>query len=222
MHLLKSLKHPNVIHFISAWINKRKEEVVFITEIVTGGSLKRYDDDNERVKFVFLSSYLKKIKNPKLKVIKNWCRGILQGLDYLHSMKPNPVIHRDLKCENIFINSNNGEIRIGDLGLATCMSGSFAKSVLGTPHFMAPEMYEEVYGTGVDIYSFGMCLLEMVTQQVPYSECSNAAQIYKKVLTGKKPQSLDLILNEELKSFILNCLKEKDERPSAKELLQSK
>ena len=40
--LLKQLKHPNIIHFINAWINRQKEEVVFITEAVTGGSLKRF------------------------------------------------------------------------------------------------------------------------------------------------------------------------------------
>ena len=51
----------------------------------------------------------------------------------------------------------------------------------GTPEFMAPELYEEEYTELVDVYSFGMCLLEMVTSEYPYSECSNAAQIYKKV-----------------------------------------
>ena len=46
---------------------------------------------------------------------------------------------------------------------------------------MAPELYEEEYNELVDIYSFGMCLLELVTFEYPYSECTNAAQIYKKV-----------------------------------------
>ena len=47
---------------------------------------------------------------------------------------------------------------------------------------MAPEMYEEKgYSEKVDIYAFGMALLEMVTGEYPYSECKNAAQIYKKV-----------------------------------------
>lgn len=144
------------------------------------------------------------------------------ALEYLQSMTPNPIIHRDLKCENIFINSNKGEIRIGDLGLATCMSTSFANSVIGTPHFMAPEMYEEEYDTAVDIYAFGMCLLEMVTLQIPYKECENSAQVFKKVMSGKKPQSIEIIQNEEVKNFILECLKDKDERPTATELLQSK
>ena len=46
---------------------------------------------------------------------------------------------------------------------------------------MAPEMYEENYDESVDVYAFGMCLLEMVTLEYPYMECKNPAQIYKKV-----------------------------------------
>lgn len=92
---------------------------------------------------------------------------------------------------------------------------------LGTPEFMAPEMYEEVYGPSVDIYSFGMCVLEMVTNETPYKECMNPAQIYKKVSKGIKPCSLNQIANEQVRSFISECLKPKDERPSATELLKS-
>lgn len=54
---------------------------------------------------------------------------------------------------------------------------------VGTPEFMAPEVYEESYNELVDIYSFGMCLLEMVTFEYPYSECTHPAQIYKKVIS---------------------------------------
>ena len=131
--MLKNLKHPNIIHFIGTWINKTKEEVVFITEIVTGGSLKSYDEDISLIfKFSLLFfRYLKKIKKPRLKIIKTWCKEILKGLQYLHSQKPYPIIHRDIKCDNIFINSNKGEIRIGDLGLATFLSHSITTSVLG-------------------------------------------------------------------------------------------
>ena len=53
----------------------------------------------------------------------------------------------------------------------------------GTPEFMAPEVYEEEYNELVDIYSFGMCILEMVTFEYPYSECTHPAQIYKKVIS---------------------------------------
>ena len=52
---------------------------------------------------------------------------------------------------------------------------------VGTPEFMAPELYDEEYDDRVDVYSFGMCLLELATLEYPYSECRNAAQIYRKV-----------------------------------------
>ena len=74
-------------------------------------------------------------------------------------------------------------MKIGDLGLATLKNRSFAKSVIGTPEFMAPEMYEEHYDEGVDVYAFGMCMLEMATSEYPYNECKGPAQIYKKVIS---------------------------------------
>lgn len=54
---------------------------------------------------------------------------------------------------------------------------------------MAPELYEEEYNELVDIYAFGMCLLELVTFEYPYVECSNAAQIYKKVISVRHQES---------------------------------
>ena len=188
-------------------MNKEKQELVFITEVVTGGSLKQY---------------LKRVGSPRLKVVKLWCQEILHGLQYLHEQQPNSIIHRDLKCDNIFINSNNGEIRIGDLGLATFMTHSYTSSVLGTPEFMAPELYEEKYDTAVDIWAFGMCVLEMVTQQTPYKECSNPAQIYKKVISGIRPKSLELILDDSLMKFISKCLSKVEDRPSCRDLLEDK
>ena len=52
--------------------------------------------------------------------------------------------------------------------------------------YMAPELYDEAYDEKVDIYAFGMCLLEMLTCEIPYSECTNIGQIYKKVTDGGK------------------------------------
>ena len=56
---------------------------------------------------------------------------------------------------------------------------------------MAPELYDEEYDDRVDVYSFGMCLLELATLEYPYSECRNAAQIYRKVsLVRTRPPGL--------------------------------
>lgn len=54
---------------------------------------------------------------------------------------------------------------------------------------MAPEMYEEKYDESVDVYAFGMCMLEMATSEYPYSECQNAAQIYRRVTSVSLPFS---------------------------------
>lgn len=63
--------------------------------------------------------------------MKKWSRQILEGLSYLHSHDP-PVIHRDLKCDNIFVNGNQGEVKIGDLGLAAILrQARSAHSVIG-------------------------------------------------------------------------------------------
>ena len=202
--MIQKLKHPNIIHFIKAWHNKDREEVIFITEIMTGGSLKQY---------------LKKIRSPHLRVIKQWCKGILSGLQYLHSHKPYPIIHRDLKCDNVFVSSSTGDVRIGDLGLSTFMKASHNKTVLGTPQYMAPELFEERYGPSVDIYAFGMCVLEMVTMATPYSECKTPVEIYRKVTAGVKPKALERVLDSEVKSLIELALSPVDQRPHADELL---
>lgn len=65
---------------------------------------------------------------------------------------------------------------------------------------MAPEVYEEAYNELVDIYSFGMCVLEMVTFEYPYSECNHPVQIYKKVISVRSPS-----LNGHVFFFNLLC-----------------
>ncbi|KAL0457208.1 UNVERIFIED_CONTAM: Serine/threonine-protein kinase WNK1 [Sesamum latifolium] len=165
-----------------------------------------------------LRQYRLKHKRTNIRAIKHWCRQILQGLLYLHSHDP-PVIHRDLKCDNIFINGNQGEVKIGDLGLAAILRKSHAARCVGTPEFMAPEVYEEEYNELVDIYSFGMCILEMVTFEYPYSECTHPAQIYKKVISGKKPDALYKVKDPEVRRFVEKCLATVSDRLSAWELL---
>lgn len=80
--------------------------------------------------FPLSCSYLKRFKVMKIKVLRSWCRQILKGLHFLHTRAP-PIIHRDLKCDNIFITGPTGSVKIGDLGLATLKRASFAKSVIG-------------------------------------------------------------------------------------------
>ncbi|XP_055883695.1 serine/threonine-protein kinase WNK1-like isoform X6 [Biomphalaria glabrata] len=205
--MLKELQHPNILRFFDYWEEEgphRQKIIVLITELMTSGTLK---------------TYLGRFKKLNLKVLKNWCRQILKGLQYLHTRTP-PIIHRDLKCDNIFITGTTGSVKIGDMGLATLKSNSFAKSVIGTPEFMAPEMYEEHYDEAVDVYAFGMCMLEMASSEYPYKECHNPGQIYRKVTTGVHPEALDKVRDPEIHSIIEGCIQtKKEDRLTVKELL---
>lgn len=204
VHLLKSLNHDSIMRSRASWIDVERRTFNFITEMFTSGTLREYR---------------KKYKRVNIRAIKDWARQILEGLDYLHRHDP-PVIHRDLKCDNIFVNGHLGQVKLGDLGLAAILrSTSHAHSVIGTPEFMAPELYEEEYDELVDIYSFGMCVLEMLTSEYPYSECSNPAQIYKKVTSGKLPEAFYRIEDVEARRFVGRCLEKAANRPSARELL---
>ncbi|KAF2284195.1 hypothetical protein GH714_019872 [Hevea brasiliensis] len=175
IHLLKTLKHENIMKFYTSWVDAANRNINFVTEMFTSGTLRHH--------------------NP-------------------------PVIHRDLKCDNIFVNGNQGEVKIGDLGLAAILKKSYAACCVGTPEFMAPEVYEEEYNELVDIYSFGMCVLEMVTFEYPYSECNHPAQIYKKVISGKKPDALYKVKDPEVRQFVEKCLATASSRLSARELLE--
>ncbi|XP_071433721.1 serine/threonine-protein kinase WNK4 isoform X1 [Pithys albifrons albifrons] len=207
VEMLKGLQHPNIVRFYDSWKSTIKGQIciVLVTELMTSGTLK---------------TYLKRFKEMKLKVLQRWSRQILKGLHFLHTRSP-PIIHRDLKCDNIFITGPTGSVKIGDLGLATLKRASFAKSVIGTPEFMAPEMYEEKYDEAVDVYAFGMCMLEMATSEYPYSECQNAAQIYRKVTSGLKPSSFYKVKVPELKEIIEGCIRmDKNERYTIQDLLE--
>jgi len=204
VRLLKSLRNKNIIMLYNAWLDRKTSHVNFITEVCTSGTLREYRQKHRHV---------------SMKALKNWALQILGGLHYLHNHDP-CVIHRDLNCSNIFVNGNSGVLKIGDLGLATTLGNDrCAHTVLGTPEFMAPELYEEDYNELVDIYSFGMCLLEMVTLEIPYSECRSVAQIYKKVSSDIRPAALEKVTNQEMRQFIEKCLAAAPVRPSAAELL---
>lgn len=197
-------KNKFVMNIHNSWINKEKGIVHFISDLAVGGSLR---------------SFLQNIYHVKLKVIKKWALQILEGLDFLHK---NHIIHRDIKSDNIFIRSDTGNIFIGDFGMAKKSPGDKTHSMIGTPEFMAPEIYEEDYNHKVDIYSFGMCLLELLTGEIPYNECTAIPQIWKKVNSGIIPESIDKISDVFGKELILKCINFKwEDRPSIEEIKQN-
>ncbi|KAL6658363.1 hypothetical protein ACP70R_003949 [Stipagrostis hirtigluma subsp. patula] len=205
IQLLRSLQHKHILKLYASWVDKNKGTVNIITELFTSGNLREYRTKHKKV---------------DMKAMRRWAKQILTGLAYLHGQKP-PIIHRDLKCDNIFINGNHGKVKIGDFGLAMVMQQRKTQSIQGTLEFMAPELFGENYNELVDIYSFGMCMLEMVTGECPYSECQGFVQIYKKISEGIKPVALSKVKDAEVRNFIESCLASAPDRLPACELLKS-
>ena len=144
------------------------------------------------------------------------------------------VIHRDLKPDNIFLirrQANPDYVKILDFGLAKLLTGSeglqhrtSSGSVLGTPHYMAPEQCEgRVAVDGrADIYSFGCILFHMVTGDLPFPG-DGFAEVILKHLSEPVPsvRSLNPSVSPAFDKLVLHCLaKNRDYRfQSADELL---
>ncbi len=202
--ILKTLKHQHILHLHDYWQDPQGQHICFITDLMPDGRL---------------HDYVSRLGTVNRSVVKNWSKQILLALDYLHSQSP-PIVHRDLKCDNIFIDSSTANLKLGDFGLSTTKKGHCLSSMIGTPAFMAIEIFDENYTEKIDIYAFGMTLLEIITGQYPYEECNNnPIQVWKQLKAGIKPLSLALIQDPEITQIINLCLESKNQRPSAKHLL---
>lgn len=203
--LLGQLDHPRILRLSHAWIDKKRNVLVFITEFFTNGTIRSYVSDV--------------VRRPTRSVISKWCKQVLEGLNYMHTHDP-PVIHRDLKCDNLFIDASEGIVKIGDFGLSKAIPTGQANTCLGTPAYTAPEVYTGQYTTKADIWSFGLCVLEMVTGETPYSECSTVGAIYIKVSNGGLPANLTKVEDPVIADMVTVCLLPESCRPSAANLLE--
>ena len=202
---IKKLKHPNLLEYISVWYEENKNRAVIITELLQGGNLREH------------RKYQKQLK---IKLLKKWIKQLLNVLDYLHS---NDYIHHDIKCQNILVDRISGNLKLGDLLCAEKLGNKeYFSKYIGTEEFMAPEVKHGKYTFKADIYSLGLTIIQILTMEKPYKEYHRKKSLYEAKKKGILPVSFNQIKNEEIKNFILLCLKDEKERPSCKELLKNK
>lgn len=202
---LTQLEHPNIVKFHRYWTDTHndKPRVIFITEYMSSGSLKQ-----------FLKRTKKNVKKLPLQAWKRWCTQILSALSYLHSCSP-PVIHGNLTCDTIFI-QHNGLVKIGSVApdaihhhVKTCRDN------MKNMHFLAPEYGTAASTTAIDIYSFGICALEMAALEIQGNGDSGTLVTEEQI-----KRTVESLEDAQQKDFIIKCLShDPAKRPTARELL---
>ncbi|XP_017977620.1 PREDICTED: mitogen-activated protein kinase kinase kinase ANP1 isoform X3 [Theobroma cacao] len=165
---------------------------------------------------------LKNLSHPNIVVIRTYTTQLLLGLEYLHN---NGIMHRDIKGANILVD-NKGSIKLADFGaskqVVELATVSGAKSMKGTPYWMAPEVILQTgHSFSADIWSVGCTVIEMATGKPPWSQQYQEVAALFYVGTTKSHPPIPENLSIEAKDFLLKCLqKEPELRPAASELLK--
>ncbi|KAH8739262.1 hypothetical protein FG386_000019 [Cryptosporidium ryanae] len=201
--LLSSIRHPYIICFRESFVDGNHLNIVM--EYAEGGDLFKRVNNRKKFKDFFLE-----------KQIVRWLTQALLGLSHLHNRK---ILHRDIKSQNMFI-SNNG-LKIGDFGIAKVLenTGAFAKTTIGTPYYLSPEIcLSKPYSWSSDIWALGCVAYEMCTLRVPF-DAPNLKVLVEKITQGKLIP-IQNSYSECLREIIMDMLvTNSSQRPTVNELL---
>ena len=169
VRILASLSHPNIIGYKEAFYDENSRTLNIIMEYADDGDINHKIQENLKRRLQFEESQ-----------VWEWIIQLLKGLKYLHD---NKIMHRDLKCANIFL-MKNGLVKIGDLNVSKITKSNMARTQTGTPYYIAPEIWKDKpYDYKCDIWSVGCIIYELCTSRPPFRGTS-LAELGNNILRG--------------------------------------
>ena len=152
--MLSKVDHINIVGFFGYATDPF---LLIVMDFVSGGTLADVVEKHDPT------------DPPAMKIMMKILIGSTKGFAYLHATEPMPILHRDIKSENILL-TDEFDPRVADLGEARVMAEDHAMTMVGTPGYTAPEILRgEHYDTSADVFSFSIVMCELMTLRAPYS-----------------------------------------------------
>ena len=188
------LRHKNIIRCYKCWASPGMQQINLITELFTSGNLRDFIQEHQPL---------------GADALRKFTRQVLEGIEYLHSQKP-AVVHGDLRCDKIYVNGNQGTVKIGDLGLVTLLARNSAQWEPGSAYMSISQHTESAKREpAYDVWACGMCLLEVYTQRIIEPAASHNLEELVATVTDDWPREL-----------LAACFRSPDRRPTASALLE--
>ncbi|CAH6721810.1 putative G2-specific protein kinase Nimap [[Candida] jaroonii] len=230
LRILRELNHPNIVKYCRHDHIISKKSIHIYMEYCDGGDLGQVINNFKKNKETVPEEFIWQVLVQTLLALHKCHYGFdAKKVNLFQTEEIEPsinsetvIIHRDIKPDNIFMLNSGKTIKVGDFGLAKMLTSQndFAKTYVGTPYYMSPEvLMDNPYSPVCDIWSLGCVLFELCTLQPPF-QAKTHLQLQTKIKKGIIPE-LPSIYSQQLTTIIKDCITVDAElRPSCFDLLQ--
>lgn len=171
--LLATLRHPHIVSHLESFIWS-SDRLCIVMEYCSGGDVEKWLERRRR----------RRMGVPTVETVARLVAQTCMALEHVHSKR---VVHRDVKCSNLFLSVDSlgcEMIKLGDFGISRVLhsSGELCATSIGTPCYMAPELLEELpYDYKVDVWSAGCVLYELASLKRAFEASSMAGLVHRVV-----------------------------------------